>query len=81
MSTKVTVSFDFIHLKMINLKLATHLKVLHSWASFKKFHTVGHYLIFDDQIKNIFKMYLNLDFDMKVFESKFDMKLFGSHLI
>ena len=31
--------------------------------------------------KNIFKMYLILDFDMKVFESKFDMKLFGSHLI
>ena len=77
MSTKVKVSFDFIHLKMNNLKLATHLK----WALFKKFHMVGHYLIFDDQIKNIFEMYLNLDFDMKIFESKFDMKLFGSHLI
>ena len=29
----------------------------------------------------MFKMYLILDFDMKVFESNFDMKLFGSHLI
>ena len=32
-------------------------------------------------ITNIFEMYLILDFDMKVFESKFDMKLFKSHLI
>ena len=29
----------------------------------------------------MFEMYLLLDFDMKVFDLKFDMKLFGSHLI
>ena len=40
----------------------------------------GHHLIFDDQRK-IFLKCICFGFDMKVFESKFDMKLFGSHLI
>ena len=29
----------------------------------------------------MFEMYFILEFDIKVFESKFYMKLFGSHLI
>ena len=48
---------------------------------FKKSHMAGHHLIFDNHKKKIFEMYLILDFDMKVFELKFDMKMFRSHLI
>ena len=66
---------------MNNLWLTTNLKVPHGWRPFEKSHMVGHNLIFDAQRENIFEMYLILDFDIKVFELKFNMTLFGSHLI
>ena len=65
---------------MNNLRLVAYLKVIHYWAPFEKSHMVGHHLIFDDHKKKL-ENYFIVDFDMKVFESKFDMKLFGSHFI